>query len=81
MEESRTAFKIVTVKPTGKRSLGRFRCRWEDNVRKYLKETGINRRNWVDSARGRDYKGAVVNVVMNLRVHKPLSLLVNLLCS
>ena len=32
MEEGRIAFKILTGKPTGKRPLGRPRCRWEDNV-------------------------------------------------
>ena len=34
--------------PAGKRSLGRPRRRWEDNFRMYLKEIGINTRNWVD---------------------------------
>ena len=38
MEEVRSAFKIVTGKPTGKRPLGRPRRRWEDNIRKGLKE-------------------------------------------
>ena len=33
MEEGRTVFKIVTGKPTGKRSLGRPRHRWEENTR------------------------------------------------
>ena len=55
MEESRSAFKILTCTPTGKRSLGRPRCRWEDNIRMALKEIGINTRNWVDSARHRNY--------------------------
>ena len=31
MEESRSAFKILTGKPTGKRLLGRPRRRWEGN--------------------------------------------------
>jgi hypothetical protein len=39
---SRGFFKILTGKPTGKRPLGRPRCRWEDNIRKDLKEIGIN---------------------------------------
>ena len=50
MEEGRTAFKILTVKPTGKRPLGRPRRRWEDNIRMDLEEIGINAGNWVDSA-------------------------------
>ena len=32
MEEGRSAFKILTSKPTGKRPLGRSRRRWEDNI-------------------------------------------------
>ena len=31
--EGRSAFKILTSKPTGKRPLGRPRRRWEDNIR------------------------------------------------
>ena len=33
MEEGRSAFKILTGKPTGKRPFGRRRRRWEDNIR------------------------------------------------
>ena len=43
MEERRSAFKILTGKLTGKRPLGRPRRRWEDNIRMYLEEIGINR--------------------------------------
>ena len=50
MEESRSAFKILTGKPIGKRPLGRPRRRWKDNIRIYLEEIGINAGNWVDSA-------------------------------
>ena len=38
MEEGRSAFKILTGKPKGKRLLRRPRCRWEDNIRMDLKE-------------------------------------------
>ena len=38
MEEGRSAFKILTSKPTGKRPLGRPRRRWGDNVRMDLEE-------------------------------------------
>ena len=55
MEEGRSAFKILTVIPAGKRPSGRHRCRWEDNIRIYLKEIGINTRNWVDSAQDWNY--------------------------
>ena len=54
IEQGRSAFKILTGKPTGKRLLGRPRHRWEDNIRMDLKEIGINAGNLVDSARDRD---------------------------
>ena len=37
MEEGRSAFEILTGKPTGKRPLGRPRRRWENNNNKSLK--------------------------------------------
>jgi len=49
MEEGRSAFKILTCTPVGKKSLGRPRYRWD------LKEMGINTRNWLDSDQNRDY--------------------------
>ena len=33
LEESRSAFKMLTYTPTGKRPLGRPRRRWEGNIR------------------------------------------------
>ena len=68
MEEGRSAFKILTGKPTGKRPLGRPRRRWEDNIRMYLEEIGMNAGNWVDSPQNRDYWRALVNAALNLRV-------------
>jgi len=38
--ETRNAYKILVGKPEGKRPLGRPRRRWEDNIRKGLRETG-----------------------------------------
>ena len=68
MEEGRSAFKILTGKPTGKRPLGRPRRRWEDNIRMDLEEIGINAGNWVDLAQDRNYWRALVNVAPNLQV-------------
>ena len=67
MEEGR-AFKILTGTPTGKKPLGRSRLRWEDNIRRDLKEIVINTRIWVDSAQDRDYWRTLVNSSLNLRV-------------
>ena len=68
MEEGRSAFKILTGKPTGKRPLGRHRRRWEDNIIMYLEEIGINAGNWINSAQDRDYWRVLVNATLNLRV-------------
>ena len=73
MEKGRSAFKILTGKPTGKRPLGRPRRRWEDNIRMDLEEIGINTENWVDSAQDRNYWRAFVNAALNLGFHKPWS--------
>ena len=50
MEGGRTAFRTLTGTSAGKRPLGRPTRIWEDNIRMYLEEIGINTRNWVDSA-------------------------------
>jgi hypothetical protein len=47
--------------PEGKRSLGRPRRRWVDNI----KMDGID---WIDLAEDRDQWKALVSTVMNLRV-------------
>jgi hypothetical protein len=36
----RNAYIVLVGKPEGKRSLGRPRCRWEDNIKRDLKEIG-----------------------------------------
>ena len=50
MEKGRSAFKILTGKPTGKRPLGRLRHRCKDNIRMDFKQIGINTRNCFDLA-------------------------------
>ena len=68
MEEGRSALKILTGKPTGKRPLGRPRRRLEDNIRMDLEEIGKNTGNWVDSTQYRNYRRALVNAALNLMV-------------
>jgi hypothetical protein len=68
MEEGRSAFKIVTGKPTGKTPLTRPRRSWEDNIRMDIEEIGINAGNWFDSAQDRNYWRALVNATLKLRV-------------
>ena len=67
-EEGRSAFKISTGKPAGKRPLGRPKRRLEDNIRMDLEDICINAGNWVDSAQDRDYWRVLVNAALSLRV-------------
>jgi hypothetical protein len=40
MGDKRNAYKILVVKPEGKRSLGRHRHSWEDNIKMDIREIG-----------------------------------------
>ena len=59
---------ILTGKLKGKRSTGSPRRRWEENIRMYLKEIGINTRNWIDSALSEDYWRTFMNAALYLQV-------------
>jgi hypothetical protein len=41
MGERRGVYRVLVGKPEGKRSLGRPRRRWEDNIKKDLQELGV----------------------------------------
>jgi hypothetical protein len=45
----------------GKRSLGRHRRRWEDNIKMDLQEIGVECGEWVESAQDRDRWRALVS--------------------
>jgi hypothetical protein len=55
-------------KSEGKTLLGRPRCRWEDNIKIYLRELGWGGIDWIYLPQNRDQCRALVNTVMNLRV-------------
>ena len=55
-------------KPKGKRPLGTYKCRWEDNIGMDLQEAGFGGMDWIDGAQDRDMWRALVNAVMNLQV-------------
>ena len=51
--------------PEGKRSLGRPRRRWEDNIKMDLVEVECGSSDWIELAQDRDRWLALVNGVMN----------------
>jgi hypothetical protein len=69
----RNVYRLLMGKPEGKRPLGRPRRRWEDGIRMDLREIGWASVDWIQLAQDRDWRRAVVNTVMNLRVLAPRS--------
>ena len=55
-------------KPEGKRSLGRPRRRWEDNINMGLQEVGCGGMDRIELAQDRDRWRAIVNAVMKLSI-------------
>jgi len=41
MGDRRGAHRVLVGKSKEKRTLGRPRCRWEDNIKMYLQEVGL----------------------------------------
>jgi hypothetical protein len=68
MGEGRGVYRVVVVKPEGKRTLGRPRRRWENNNRLDLQEVGSGRGDWIGLVQVRDRWRALVSAVRNLRV-------------
>jgi hypothetical protein len=59
---------VVNQKPEGKRSLGRLRRKWADNIKIDLREIGWDGVDWIELAQDRYQWRTLVNTVMNLRV-------------
>jgi hypothetical protein len=68
MGEERGVYRFLVGKPEGKRSLGRPRRRWVDNIRMDLQEVGCGYMDWNGLAQDRDRWRTLVSAVMNLRV-------------
>jgi hypothetical protein len=67
MGEGRGAYRVLVGRPEGRRSLGRPRRRWEDNIKMDIQEVEWGGMDWIDIAQDRGSWRALVNVVMNLR--------------
>jgi hypothetical protein len=68
MEDRRGACRVLVGKPEGRRPLGRFGRRREDNIKMDLQDVGWGSTDWIDLSQDRDGWRAVVNAVVNLRV-------------
>jgi hypothetical protein len=60
--------RVLVGKPEGKRSLGRPRRRWEDNIKMDLQKVVGGRGDWMELAEDRDRWRALVVTVRNFRV-------------
>ena len=54
MGEERGVYTVLVGKPEGKRSLGRPKRRWENNIKMYLHEVGCGGMDWIEVAKDRD---------------------------
>jgi len=70
MGKRKEACRVLVGKPEGKRSLGKHRRRWENNIKMDLREVGRGEggMDWIDLAQNRDRWRALLKAVMNLRV-------------
>ena len=68
MGERRGVYRVLVGKPEEKRPLRIRRCRWEDNIKMDLQQSGCGGMDWIELAQDRDRWRALVNAVMNLLV-------------
>jgi len=66
--EERGVYRFLVGKPEGKKSLGRPRRRWVDNIRMDLQEVGCKYMDRIGLVQDRDRWRTLVSAVMNLRV-------------
>ena len=67
MGEKRGVYRDLVGKSEGRRSLGRPRRRWEDNIKMDLQEVVCEGMDWIEMVQDRDRCQALVSAVMNLR--------------
>ena len=68
MGEESGVYRVLVGKPEGRRSLGRSRHRWLNNIEMDLQEVGCGYMDWIGLTQDRDKWRTLVSAVMNLRV-------------
>jgi hypothetical protein len=68
MGEGRGVYRVLVGRPEGKRSLGRPKHRWEDNIKMDLGEIEIDGANWIRLAQNRFRWRTFLSTVINLWV-------------
>jgi hypothetical protein len=54
MGEKKGAYRVLVGKPEERRPLGKPRHKWENNIKKHLREFGWGDTDWIDLAQDRD---------------------------
>jgi hypothetical protein len=68
MGGGRVVYRVLVGTSEERRPLGRTRHKWEDNIRKDLREVGCGCVDRVELAQDRDRWRELVSAVMNFRV-------------
>ena len=66
--EDTGVYRVLVVKPEGRRPLGRPRILWVDNIRMDFQKVVCVYMDWIGLAQDRDRWRTLVSAVMNLRV-------------
>jgi hypothetical protein len=68
MRENINVYRVSVGKPEGKRSLGRPRCRWVNNITIELREIEWGGMDWIGLAQYRYRWRTLLKMVTNLQV-------------
>jgi len=68
MGDRKGLYRVLVGKPKRRRTLGRPRHRWEDNIMMDLPEAGCGGMDWIELDQDRDRWRALVTALMNLWV-------------
>jgi len=66
--ELRNAYNILVGRPEAQKQLGKPMRRWDDNIRRDLRERGWEVVDWIHLTQGNDQWRNLVNTVLNLQI-------------